>query len=173
MDHQRVKTLPLPPNVPSFEAKFEGRDNVHGAIQSIIGEAHDEIILVDQTGAGLRLDDINICAGLSAFTRGGRQRRIKLLIRDETFLVSQAARFDKFRRICGPSLEARRYQGSETQFWRYVVSDQRHWINVAPSRLVRGSLQMDAAEPIAAWWQAAQAIWQEAQPCLPSTTLGL
>lgn len=158
-------------STPTGSTAFDDRAGFHAAILRLMREARSSLLMVDRDFADWPLESIEGEAVLREALRGGV--RLRMLVRDPDWLARHGARFARLRRAWSDRIECRRLPETLRIFESLAVADRRHAVLRRPPERLRGLAMFDAPAQALAAAERPEAAWEESEPCLPPTTLGL
>lgn len=160
-------TAPLAPG----KSAFDDRAAFRAAVLQVLRAARESLLLVDRDFSDWPIESADGEAALREALRAGV--RLRLLVLDPEWLARHGARFARLRRVYGDRIECRTVPGSLRMSDSLVVSDRRHAVRRVPPDAMRGWVLAEMPAEAAAAAERPEAVWEESEPCLPATTLGL
>lgn len=150
---------------------FDDRDGFAAAILQALQNARKSIAIVDRDLQGWPFESVEGDTALRAALRHGA--RLRLLLAQPTWLERNGTRFMRTRRDFAEWVECRTFPASLRIVESAIVIDGRNLVRRAHYDTFRGLCVLEspaAAEPVRGRIDAA---WDESEPCLPASTLGL
>lgn len=158
---------------PSLEKRITSRTEYLHAVETLIAEAQDSLIWLDPSFKDCGVGSSIIYERLSEFLRGSRRRQLRFLMSEIDYLEKRCPRFRLLQDRFGSQIACRRLVAHGKQPTPVLVADIRHLVHRLEQNGWRGLLALDhpaKAEPLALNFEM---LWDESEPCLPMTTLGL
>jgi len=154
----------------SFDSEATYRD----AIAATIALAQRELCIFDADLLAMGLEDAGRIALLTNFVTADRGRRIRCIIHDPDPMQRFAPRWLDFLRRYGHAVEIRRTPERLRHLSdRWVLADGQHATIRFHVDHARGKQVTSDAAEIQSWWQRAEELWAEAEPCSPADVTGL
>ncbi|GAA4410408.1 hypothetical protein [Quisquiliibacterium transsilvanicum] len=150
---------------------LEGREAFGDALLKVLACCRREIMLVDRDLQAWPFETPENDRALVAALRRGA--RLRVLVADAAWLERHGTRFMRTRRVFDGRIECRRLSPALRVDESALLGDRQHLLRRLPGERLRGRCAIASpteAEPLAARLDAA---WEECDPCLPSTVLGL
>jgi hypothetical protein len=159
---------------PGASLLFRSRGEFGEAVLTALASCGHELALLDRDFADWPLDSPAGSTALEALLAGGTGApRLRLLVSDPDWLERRAPRWMRLRLRYREAIGCRRLAPGHAVTEGLLIGDRRHLLRRAHADRFRGRLSLAspaAAEPALRRFDA---LWDEAIPCLPATTLGL
>ena len=153
------------------KSAFDDRAAFRAAVLQVLRSARESLLLVDRDFSGWPIESVEGEAALREALRAGVQ--LRLLVLDPEWLARHGARFARLRRTYGDRIECRAVPESLRVSDSLLVADRRHAVRRVPPESMRGWVLAEMPAEAAAAAERPEAAWEESEPCLPATTLGL
>ena len=152
---------------------IDGRSAFHEGVLQVLAAAQRTLLLIDPDFECWPLASRAAEDALRAALLRGVS--LKLLVRQPDWLEREAMRFMRLRRTFAHQIECRQIPATHRDEDSAIIADHRHLVAraapLSPSCVGHGAFDAPAqAREITDRYQHA---WDEAEPCLPATTLGL
>lgn len=98
---------------------------------------------------------------------------LRLLVGDPDWLERHGDRLVRSRRQFASTFECRRVPVSMRSAATIAAADAQHLLRLPQAGVFRGALQIGQPGEVDPAWRRLDALWDESEPCLPATTLGL
>lgn len=144
------------------------------AIDVTLAAARAEIRIFDRDLLQMELGERPRVALLADFLAGGRDRRLRIVVRDIVPLEQRLPRLIELMRLRGHMIETRRTP-EHLQYLAdcWLLADGMHGAIRFHVDHARGKLVTNVAAEIEPWWRRFEDLWQECERCTPGTTTGL
>jgi hypothetical protein len=151
--------------------RFEDRAGFDNAVLALIRRARGSLLLVDRDFSSWPIESSEGEAALREALRSGV--RLRLLVRQPEWLARHGARFARLQRTWSDRIACRALPETLRVLDSLAVADRRHAVIRRPPDSVRGLVLTDTPGDAAAAAERSESVWEESEPCLPATTLGL
>ena len=151
--------------------RFEDRAGFEAAVLTLIRRAHSSLLLIDRDFSDWPLESPSGEAALREALRSGV--RLRLLVRQPDWLARHGARFARLQRTWSDRIACRALPESLRVLDSLAVADRRHAVIRRPPDSVRGIVLLEMPGEATAAAERGEAVWEESEPCLPASTLGL
>jgi hypothetical protein len=156
---------------PAQHIAFDGRHEFHGSILQAIRLCRRSILLLDPTLQDWSLENAETAATLRSAVAAGATLRV--LIAKTDWAERHAPRLARLRREHAARVEFRRLPAILRINDSFMVVDAMHTVRLAHPEATRGVCTLDDPGQANAPADRFETAWQESEPCLPATTLGL
>lgn len=158
-------------NASAEHLPFDDRAGFTAAVLQVLRAAHKSIDIVDRDLQAWAFETLEADTLLRAALRQGA--RLRVLVGQPGWLERHGTRFMRTRRDFSERVECRAFPASLRIVESAIVVDDRHLARRAHFETFTGVCVLDGpltAKPVRERFDAA---WDESEPCLPATTLGL
>jgi len=150
---------------------FDGRGEFHDTVLQALRLCHRSMLLLDPTLQHWPLESTDTATALRAAVGAGATLRV--LIAGTDWAERHAPRLARLRREHAARVEFRRLPALVRISDSFLVVDAVHTIRLAQSDSPRGVCTLHDPSQANAPVDRFETAWQESEPCLPATTLGL
>jgi hypothetical protein len=158
---------------PSYQEIVDSREQHGNLVQRLIAEATDHIYWLDSDFEYSGIAGKTVYEQLKEFLLRSRKRRLRLLMNSNRFLESRAARFGLLQERFSEQITCKVMRPNTWDGLGYLLVDGRHLLTRASTDHWRGKFEMDAIGHAEALFLRFESQWDEGEPTLPKTTLGL
>lgn len=153
------------------DRRFEDRRGFDAAVLEVVGAARNSLLMIDRDFSSWPIES-------AAFEQSLRTRllegvSLRLLVADPDWLSRYGARFLRLRRTFSGRIECRQTPGWMREIDSAIVADRIHLARRTPADRMRGVVLSNEPASCATVCERPDAVWEDAEPCLPATTLGL
>ena len=153
---------------------FDGRADFQRALVLAMAQARQQMLWFDSNLSDWPIEQPAVAALVARFCSGSPHARLRVLVRDDTWLVRRAARFAALRRRAGDAVDCRRLSERLAGVDEGVLLvDGRHFVKRFHVDHYRGRLALDVPTEVESLSTRYEALWALGVPCTPVTTLGL
>ncbi len=152
---------------------FDSEAGYRQAIDATLALASHEIRIFDRNTEQMALEEPARAELLAAFL-AGRDRRLRIVVHDPTFLLTRCPRLLALVRRYGHAVELRQSPDHLRNLADCeVLADKAHGTLRTHADHARGKRFVDDPQAIHPWWQRFDELWEASEPCSPATVLGL
>ena len=153
---------------------FDSELSYRGAIGATLALAQREIRVFDRDLLSMGFEDGKRIDLMTAFLSAGRFRSIRFVVHDDGPIQRLAPRLLAFLSRFNHAVEVRRtpeHLRHLTDCW--VLADGAHGTVRFHRDHPRGKQIWNDKSQIGPWWQRAEELWMESEPCSPASVTGL
>ena len=150
---------------------FDGRREFHDTVLQALRLCHRSMLLLDPTLQHWPLESAETASALRAAVSAGATLRV--LIAGTDWAERHAPRLARLRREHAARVEFRRLPALVRISDSFLVVDAAHTVRLAHPDSTRGVCTLHDPSQANAPVDRFETAWQESEPCLPATTLGL
>lgn len=153
---------------------FDGRADFQRALVLAMAQARQQMLWFDLDLSDWPIEQPAVAALVARFCRSSRQARLRVLVRDDTWLARHSARFAALRRRAGDVIECRKLPEQLVRVDEGVLLvDDCHMVKRFHADHFHGRLALDVPGEVQGLAPRYDALWDLGVPCAPATTLGL
>ena len=153
---------------------FDGRADFQRALALAIAQASHQMLWFDRDLSDWPIEQPAVAALVTRFCSVAPRARLRVLVRDDTWLSHRSARFAALRRRVGGRIECRRLAHELARADEgMLIVDTRHFVKRFHVDHFRGRIALDVPAEVEALGPRYDALWDLGLPCAPVTTLGL
>ncbi len=156
----------------SEERLFDGRGEFHANVLEMLDRTRLAVCAADRDFADWPLETPAAFDTLSRILIG-REASLRLIVYEPDWLERQGARFGLLRRRFPDKIACRTPPATLAPSDGMLFGDQHHLLRRAHSRAWRGRALFAVSDGLQPWRQRFEALWDESEPCLGATSLGL
>lgn len=150
---------------------FDGRAQFHAALIRTIDACRHSMLLLDRSLQDWPLESADGARALgSALARGVR---LRILLADTDWVERNGERIRRLQRAFCARVDIRRVPAGLPVTESLLVGDRQHTVRRAHQDTMRGSCVLASPSEAEAPANRFESLWDESEPCLPATTLGL
>lgn len=150
---------------------FDGRTQFHAAVIRALESCRHGILVLDRSLEDWPLETADGARALrGALTRGAT---LRVLLSRTDWVERHGARLQQLRREFSARIEFRRIPASLQVDDSVLVGDRQHTLRRAHWETTRGVCVLASPSEAESPANRYESLWQESEPCLPATTLGL
>lgn len=150
---------------------FDGRAQFHAALIRTIAECRHSMLVLDRSLQDWPLETAHGARALeAALARGVRMR---ILLADTDWVERNGERMRRLRRTFSARVDIRRVPAGLPVTESLLVGDRQHTLRRAHHDTTCGSCVLASPSEAEAPAGRFESLWDESEPCLPATTLGL
>ena len=150
---------------------FDGRREFHDAVLQALRLCKKSVLLLDPTLQDWPLESVDAAVTLRSALSAGATLRV--LITDTDWAERHAPRLARLRRDHAARVEFRRLPASLRLADSFLVVDTHHTVRRVHADVLKGVCTLDDPAQANVPIDRFETAWQESEPCLPATTLGL
>jgi hypothetical protein len=153
---------------------FDTEAGFRAAIDLTLTSAQREIRVFDRDLAHMGLSDRMHAELLINFLKGGRSRRLRIVVHDTDWIERNAPRLLSLLRLHSYAIEVRRtpeHLRELTDCW--MLADEASGAIRYHADHARGELIAHSPADVQAWWQRFDELWEASEPCSPGSVTGL
>ena len=153
---------------------FDTEAGFRAAIDLTLATAQREIRVFDRDLAHTGLSDRMHAELLTNFLKGGRSRRLRIVLHDTDWIERNAPRLLSLLRLYSHAIEVRQtpeHLRELTDCW--VLADEANGAIRHHADHPRGELVADSPADLQAWWQRFDDLWEASEPRTPGSVTGL
>jgi hypothetical protein len=153
---------------------FDSELAYRNAIGMTLAVARTEIRIFDRDLVAMGLENPERIKLLTVFLSADRHRRMRIVVHNDDPMQRLAPRLIRLLRVFGHAVEVRRtpeHLRRLTDCW--VLADAAHATLRFHSDQPRGKQIWNSEREVTPWWQRADELWAESEPCSPATVTGL
>lgn len=151
---------------------IESRAAFFDGVERLLRAARQRVVLADPDFESWPLRSPTADDALHTFLlRPGAG--LRLLVGDPGWLERHGERLMRTRRQFASTFECRRVPESMRSAATVAAADGQHLLRLPQAGQFRGSLVIGQPAGVDPVWRRLEALWDESEPCLPATTLGL
>ena len=171
MSGQDPRDQPPEASIVAARRRFEDRRGFDSAVLEVVAAARKSLLMIDRDFSTWPIES-------AAFEQTLRTRllegvTLRLLVADPDWLSRYGARFLRLRRTFSGRIECRRTPEWMREIDSAIVADRIHVARRIPPDRMSGMVVSNEPTLSAAVCERPDAVWEDAEPCLPATTLGL
>lgn len=158
----------------SLVQAFDSEAAYRAAIDVTLAAARTEIRIFDHDLQAMGFGERSRVEQLTAFLRGGQDRRLRIVVHDSDALERNLPRLIDVMRLYGHLIETRRtpeHLRHLADCW--MLADAAHGTLRFHADHARGKLIIDMPTEIEPWWRRFEDLWEESEMCSPGATTGL
>jgi hypothetical protein len=153
---------------------FDSEPSYRGAIGATLALAQREIRVFDSDLTAMAFEDAKRIELLTAFLAADRHRSLKLIVHDDGPIQRFAPRLLALLRRFSHAIEVRKTPERLRHLTdRWVLADAAHGTVRFHCDHPRGKQIWNDKTEIGPWWQRAEELWMESEPCSPASVTGL
>jgi hypothetical protein len=152
-------------------APIEGRAEFQAAVIEALDASRHSVTLVDRDFEDWPLESAAGEQALRALL--GRGARLQVLVGRRDWLERHGSRFMRLRRLHPALVEIREIPANLRVDESALLGDNQHLVRRAHGDSFHGRLVIASPSEVEPYTDRYRAVWDEATPCLPATTLGL
>jgi len=156
---------------PSKSSPFDGREAFHAAVIEALDASRRAITMVDHDFSSWPLES---AAGERALRDALRRgATLRLLVSERGWLERHGSRFLRLRREQAHRVECRQIPPNLRVDESALVADGQHLVRRARWDRFAGHLAIATPSEVEPLVERYDSVWDESEPCLAATTLGL
>jgi hypothetical protein len=164
------------PVAPLPSVPFDARADFEREVLAAISSAQREVWLADASFRSWPLNSLAAEQAIHSFLLASRANRVQLLVAEDRYLASEAARFMRLLRLfgntllvrCPPDAVAMRF----AEDCSFVIVDRARMVRRFHRDSMRGVAEFHPNR-VGPWVDQFLSVWDESTPGLSGTTLGL
>jgi hypothetical protein len=151
--------------------EFDGREAFHAAVRRALEGCRHEIVLLDRDLQDWPFESAEGEHALAEALRNGA--RLRLLLGSTAWLERHGSRFLRTRRRFDGRVECRLVPPTLRLDDGLMLGDRQHMVRRLPGERIHGRCVLASPSRVEPFGPRLDAAWEECEPCLPSTVLGL
>lgn len=150
---------------------FDGRAQFHAALIRTIDACRHSMLVLDRSLQDWPFETADGARALEAALARGV--RLRMLLGDSDWVERNGERLRRLRRTFSARVEIRCVPASLPVAESLLVCDRQHTVRRAHQDTMHGSCVLASPSEAEAPAGRFESLWDESEPCLPATTLGL